>query len=282
MAGIDIRSTPLLCDNQRPRTATPWLRPPLNTARHPSTFPGEKLKLSIRSGIESACKGISAFFICIGNGVRSSQQIFPSRINCFYRFLCRQHSRRAFWIWARISFSLSGKHYQWSFHINRKLGLWNLLSLPPLQGWLRGGYLDAFTIGQGSHTGGLFCFYNFLFSGFKKRGTRSNAHRSAESETEPPIGFLIPQSFFFTHFRLFGIERLSRKTTYTYNWDSTFPPFIRFRLCSRFTNDYDDDLFYESMTNDNDFFRHDTTYEKKARLFGLMPKYDFSSKANRN
>lgn len=71
----------------------------------------------------------------------------------------------------------------------------------PHHGWIRGGHLDAFTTGQGSYRRldlfylSFFCpFSYYYFLGFtkKKRGTRSNAQCSAETETEIPFGFSIP------------------------------------------------------------------------------------------
>jgi hypothetical protein len=65
-------------------------------------------------------------------------------------------------------------------------------------------------LGREFDTGGLlsifYCLVFFLWF-YKKRGTRSNAQRSAEPETENPFGFSISRSLPLIFSQSFGIER---------------------------------------------------------------------------
>lgn len=262
---------PLLCDNQRPRTATPWLRPLLNTARHHSTFPGEKLEHSICSGIEPSSKAYRRF-ICIGNGVRSKPTNIPLShwqiVNCFSSFFVLILSQRAcIWFSGSGLFFHSGKqHLQWSLHTPQARFHGIRFPFTTTTSWLAPGQVYGYNYNwQGFDTGGL--FFSFILLSFlpvfkDKRNTQQCTSLGRDRDRTTPIWILDSPIFFISFlFVTRHREAFSEDTQHTkgsHGSANTFASLLIPSLCTRFTNDYNDDL-YESMTDDYDSFRYNTT-----------------------
>jgi len=124
------------------------------------------------------------------------------------------------------------------------------------------GYLDAFATGQGSDTGGLFSLAFFLPSSLvlkKKTYTQQCTTLGSSPRQKLLCGFFadIPGTFFFLLFPLFSLSvrfreaswKIPLQTRTTHNWHTHFASFFGLLPDSR-RYYFNDDLFYDSMTND--------------------------------
>jgi hypothetical protein len=133
----------------------------------------------------------------------------------FISFFCL-HSKRSFGfrrIWSIIP--LRETTLQRSFtQLTIVSGLF-LSSTTTPHGWIRGGYLDAFTTGRDSIQAACFIWpFSFRYLWFsRKRRIRSNARRSAQvrdrnfSMESSLISLELSFPFFSLSFHLFGLER---------------------------------------------------------------------------
>lgn len=111
---------------------------------------------------------------------------------------------------------LSGKHSPTVVHTTHyRLWTFFLSSTTTPHGWIRGGYLDAFTTGRDSIQAACFIWpfsFRYLWLS-RKRRTRSNARRSAQvrdrnfSMESSLISLELSFPFFSLSFHLFGLER---------------------------------------------------------------------------
>lgn len=200
-----------------------------------------------------------------------SQQIFPFRIGkslIVFHFFCFDiYSGRASGFRVLVSSSTPGNNISNGRSTHRKLGFMEFAFLlpPPHHGWLRGRYMDTITIGRDSIQAACFfsLFYFLSFRFLKIRETRSNAHQLGRDRDRTTPIWILDSPIFFISFLFVTRHReaFSEDTQHTkgsHGSANTFASLLIPSLCSRFTNDYNDDL-YESMTDDYDSFRYNTT-----------------------